>query len=265
MMNIGSSIGLIFHTFMKSRKRIAKINLELCFPNISGAERDTLIKTHFKFLGRGLMELTIAWWWSDIRLKKLNVTITGLHHLQASNKKGRIFLAAHFSSLELSARFLGQFTNYWAMYRPHENPVIQYHYEKYRTRYSLGILTKHDAKKALKALKIGDGIWFAPDQNFGVKGSTFSSFFGVPAATNMATSRLAKMSSAYVIPFVIFHKNNGYEIRFEEPMHNINGTNPEKETQEINDLFEKWAREAPTQYNWIHKRFKDQPDGINLY
>ena len=65
--------------------------------------------------------------------------------------------------------------------------------------------------------------------------------------------------------FYIFHKNNGYEIRFEEPMHNINGTNPEKETQEINDLFEKWAREAPTQYNWIHKRFKDQPDGINLY
>ena len=265
MMKIGSSIGSLLYKVMDKRRHVAKVNIQLCFPSLSVSEVETLVKEHFKYLGTGLMDLAIAWWWPDRRIKTLNIKVHGLETLNRHPTQGTIFLTAHFSSLELSGRLLGKYVDFYGMYRPQENAVIQYHYEKYRTRYSLGMVTKFDVKPSIKALKSCKGIWFAPDQNFKGKGFIYSTFFGVPAATNTATSRFAKLGKAIVQPFALFSNDDGYELYFENPLKEVRGENVESETQTINEQYEKWVITHLPQYNWIHKRFKDQPNGQSPY
>ncbi len=258
MMATGSLIGLLALSTMRSRKRIAEINLKLCFPQKSDTERSQLLIENFKSMGKGLMEVAIAWWWSDKRIKSLQIKTSGLEHLNPSN--GTIFLTAHFSSLELSARLLGQHAESYAMYRPHKNEVMQYHYEKYRSRYSLGIISKRDVKHMISALKKHQGIWFAPDQNFSGKGTVFSPFFNVPAATNSATSRFAAITNSKVIPFYLKRTPKGYRLSFESPLQDFPSSD-KKDTDRINSIFTRWATESPEQYNWIHRRFRTQADG----
>jgi len=264
MMKIGAFIGSILHKLMSSRRHVAEVNLKLCFPTLSQVEVSELTKQHFHMLGKALMDLAIAWWWSDKRIDRLSISIRGLENLP-NKEHACIFLTAHFTSLELSARLLGRYAKTLAMYRPHENAVIQYHYEQYRSRYSQGILAKRDVRDTVSALKAKKGIWFAPDQNFKGKGFIYSTFFGVPAATNTATSRFAKLAQAKVQPFALFSTPKGYELCFEKPLSEITGENIERETQLINETYEKWVLEHIPQYNWIHKRFKDQPNGISPY
>jgi KDO2-lipid IV(A) lauroyltransferase len=260
MMTIGSFIGLIALSTMRSRKRIAEINLKLCFPLKSDTERSKLLTENFKSMGKGLMEVAIAWWWSDERIRSLQIETSGLEHLHSSN--GTIFLTAHFSSLELSARLLGQHAESYAMYRPHANEVLQYHYEKYRSKYSLGIISRDDVRSMAKALKHNKGIWFAPDQNFARKGFVFSSFFGIHAATNPATSRFAELTGADVVPFNLVRTPNGYKLSFENKLNAFPSGSLQKDTNTINSIFQNWASKYPSQYNWIHRRFKTQPDKI---
>ena len=264
MMRIGASFGDLLYKAMDKRRLVAETNLKLCFPTLSKNDITLLTSQHFQMLGKALMDVAIAWWWSDKRINQLNIQVHGLEKLATENT-ATIFLTAHFSSLELSARLLGRYAKTLAMYRPHENAVIQYHYEKYRSKYSEGILAKQDVRQTISALKTNKGIWFAPDQNFKGKGFIFSTFFGVPAATNTATSRFAKLGDAIVQPFALFSKENGYELHFEKPLHEVNGENVESETQMINKQYEKWIIEHIPQYNWIHKRFKDQPNDQNPY
>jgi len=260
MMAIGSLIGLIALSTMTSRKRIAEINLKLCFPQKSDTERSKLLTENFKSMGKGLMEVAIAWWWSDERIKSLRIETSGIEHLNSSN--GTIFLTAHFSSLELSARLLGQYAESYAMYRPHTNEVLQYHYEKYRSRYSLGIIPRYDVRSMVKALKEKKGIWFAPDQNFARKGFVFSTFFQIPAATNPATSRFANLTDADVIPFHVIRNEDGYNLSFDPQVEAIPSGSLQSDTDLINAFFENWILKSPDQYNWIHRRFKTQPSNI---
>jgi len=260
MMAIGSLIGLIALFTMSSRKRIAEINLKLCFPQKSDKERSELLTENFKSMGKGLMEVAIAWWWSDERIKSLHIETSGLEHLNPSN--GTIFLTAHFSSLELSARLLGQHAKSYAMYRPHTNEVLQYHYEKYRSKYSLGIIPRDDVRSMVKALKNNKGIWFAPDQNFARKGFLFSSFFGIPAATNPATSRFASLTGANVIPFHLIRNQDGYKLSFDSQVEALPSSSLQSDTDLINSIFENWILKSIHQYNWIHRRFKTQPPDI---
>ena len=259
MMAIGSLIGLLALSTMRSRKRIAQINLKLCFPQKSDTERSNLLTENFKSMGKGLMEVAIAWWWPDKRIESLQIKTSGLEHLNPSI--GTIFLTAHFSSLELSARLLGQFAESYAMYRPHTNEVFQYHYEKYRSKYSLGIIPKDDVRSMVRALKNNKGIWFAPDQSFAHKGFLFSSFFGIPAATNPATSRFSELTGADVVPFNLVRTPNGYKLSFENKLNAFPSGSFQKDTDNINSIFQSWASKSPSQYNWIHRRFKIQPPG----
>ena len=90
----------------------------------------------------------------------------------------------------------------------------------------------------------------------------FAPFFGVAASTITATHHLARLSGAEVIPF--FHRrldSGGYAIRLEQPLTDFPSTDVVYDTARINSAIERMVREAPTQYLWMHKRFKTRPPG----
>ncbi len=262
IMGIGHGVGVLLYVFALRRRQIAGINLQLCMPALDDKQRSALVRTHFIALGKGLVEVPMAWWWPQARLEKRLLQVEGLEHLPApDDTRGTIFLTAHFSSLELSGRYLGARCPSYAMYRPNENPVLERLIQRFRGRHLLGIIARNDARGMIQALKKGGRVWFAPDQNYAHKGKVFADFMGVPAATHTATSRFARSSGARVIPFVLFRIAGGYRLRIEAPLADFPGDDPQQDAERINALFASWVRTAPEQYNWIHRRFKTRPDG----
>ena len=262
VMAIGRGLGRLVMPLAGRRVRIARTNLQLCYPDMPEAEREQLIRDIFAAMGMGVMEIGMAWWWPQEKLERLLIAVEGEQYLPpAGDPQGTIFLTAHFTSLELSGRYLGHRTPSHAMYRRNENPVIQALLERFRGEHLLGIVARDDVRGMLRVLKSGEGIWFAPDQNFAHKGGVFTDFMGVPAATNTATSRFAQMGKARVIPFTLVREHGGYRLVIEAPLEDFPSGDVQADTQRINDIFAAWVARAPEQYNWIHRRFKTRPDG----
>jgi KDO2-lipid IV(A) lauroyltransferase len=262
VMAVGRGLGRLVKRCAGRRVRIARTNLKLCYPDMTDAERESLIDANFAAMGMGLMEIGMGWWWPHERVERLLIAVEGEEHLPPpDDPRGTIFLTAHFSSLELSGRYLGHRSASHAMYRRNENPVIQALFERFRTQHTIGIIARDDVRTMLKALKAGEGVWFAPDQNFGHKGGVFADFMDVPAATNTATSRFAKMTGARVIPFALFREAGGYRLVIEPPLDDFPSDDMAADTRRINDIYTRWVQRAPEQYNWIHRRFKTRPAG----
>lgn len=262
---IGGQAGRWLGKFARRRRRIAAINLELCFPELSPTQRATLLEAHFAALGMGLFETALAWWAPDARLKGL-VRVEGTEHLEQAMARGKgvILLTGHFTTLELGARFMTLRQPFHAMYRPHKNrfyEIAQRHQREWRCK--LPPLPRDDLRGLLRAFKRGRAVWYAPDQSLGRRNSVFVPFFGVTACTITATSRLAALSGAAVVPY--FPKRlpgaTGYEVVILPALADFPSADVEADTRRINQLLEQHVRQAPEQYLWVHRRFKTQPPG----
>jgi KDO2-lipid IV(A) lauroyltransferase len=246
------------------RRRIASVNLRLCFPDLAEADHYALLRRHFESLGIGLLETGLAWWAPDQRLAPL-ATLEGFEHLDESHRRGKgvILLTGHVASLEIGGRLYGMHARGCVVYRPHENPVIQHLLHHHRQSYAARVIPRHDMRGMLRALKANEAVWYAPDQNYGLKYSVFAPFFGVPAATTTTTVRLAKMSGAAVLPFFpqrLLH-DRGYLLRIRPPLEDFPSGDDMADTARLNRVIEEQVRLAPEQYLWVHRRFKDRPPG----
>lgn len=265
-LSIGKWLGRIGVRTLGRRREIAQINLRLAFPELSNQQTDRLLLQHFESLGMSLFESALGWWGSRKKLESL-MEITGLEHLDHALERGNgvLLFSAHFTTLDLSGIMLATQRPIHAVYRPNENPVVDRMIKKGRERLLVSTIPRDNIRQMVKKLKNGEIVWYAMDQNFGHKGSVFSNFFETPAATNTATSRLARMTGAAVIPFFAHRQGkDGYVLNLLAPVA-MDGTQPQRETDRLNQLIEKAVQQTPEQYLWIHRRYKDRPDNRPSY
>jgi KDO2-lipid IV(A) lauroyltransferase len=259
IVRIGETFGKIIMRLSDKRRHIAEVNLSLCFPDQSEQQRKTLLESHFRSLGVGLLTTGMAWWASDNKLNGL-FEIEGLEHLQSAQQagKGVILLSAHFTDLEMSGRLLSLHHPFAVMYRPHENPVIEAAFRNNRQRHFSAAIKKSDVRQMARSLKQGAAVWYAPDQSYSAQNSALVPFFGVPAATNLGTSRLAKVSGALVVPFFGFRlpDNSGYRILIQPAIEEFPTQDAVEDATTINRVIEAAIMQAPEQYFWLHRRFK---------
>jgi KDO2-lipid IV(A) lauroyltransferase len=148
------------------------------------------------------------------------------------------------------------------MYRPSNNPLLEKLMVMNREGAVEQVIPRQDVRLMLRTLKDGKGVWFAPDQNFGAKGSVFAPFFGIAASSNTSLGRFAEMTGAAIIPFVVFRRpEGGYRMVVKAALDNYPSEDPVADATRYNELVERWIRAAPAQYNWIHRRFKKRPEG----
>lgn len=258
------ALGTLAGRLAKRRAGIARINLSLCFPELSDTARERLLHDHFEAMAIGIAETALGWWSSTDRLIKRS-EIRGLAHLldAVARGKGVILLSAHFTTLEIGGRLLAESAPNLpcnSMYRPNENPTLERVIREQRKARFGEPIKRDDIRGVIRALRRGEIVWYASDQNYGHKHSVFAPFFGIPAATSTATSRLAKMTGAAVVPFFTMRKDdNRYVQVFEPRLDDFPSADPAIDATRINRLIEQWVREAPEQYFWTHRRFKDRP------
>lgn len=199
LLALGRALGAVMYRVAGERRRIAARNLELCFPELSGDERQRLLKENFASTGIAFFEMAMSWWWPKARLARL-AHIEGIEHLQAAQREGEgaILMAVHFTTLEIGAALLGQVHTIDGMYREHGNAVFDFIQRRGRERHNLDSLAveRDDVRGMLKLLRKGRAIWYAPDQDYGIKQSIFVPLFGIPAATVTATTKFARLGKA---------------------------------------------------------------------
>lgn len=264
-MCLGEKLGWLMFKTLKRRRYIACVNLELAFPELSAAERTELNRQHFISMGKGLLETALSWWGSEKRLTQL-AFIEGLEYLRNAHQQGGVILvSAHFTSLELGGRLLAPYLPLHVVYRPHQNAVIEQQVAHLRAMRYGQTISRANIRSMIQSLKQGFAVWYAQDQHFDQKSSLFIPFFGVEAATNTATSRLASLGRAKVVPFFTVRKENGYLLRFLPALEDFPSESVHTDTARINQIIEQQVREFPEQYLWTHRRFKTSPDGSNRY
>lgn len=263
---LGRALGWLMFVFMVERRRVAEINLQLCFADWTEQRRAQLLRENFASNGIALFETAMAWWWPRKRLQKL-AQIDGLEHLQraAAEGQGVVLMSLHFTTLEIGAALLGQRATIDGMYREHRNPVFDWVQRRGRERHNADALAieREDVRAMLRSLRRGRAIWYAPDQDYGRKASVFVPLFGVPAATVTATSTFARLGKARVVPFTQCRLpgGKGYHLHIHPALEDFPGPDETADALRINTFVEQAISAHPEQYMWVHRRFKTRPEG----
>ncbi len=262
----GRCLGWLGWHLVRGRRRVALKNLELCFPELGPAGRERLAREHFRWLGRSLLERGLLWYASPARLKRL-IRIEGDVTLAERSDRPVMWLAPHFMGLDVAgaAVLLFQRRKGISIYQAQSDPVMDAALRRGRLRLgNAEIFPRRKAGKALmRAIRKGDAFFNLPDMDFGIRDAAFVPFFGVPAATLLSPSRLAKALGMVVQPVVaeILPGGGGYVVRFGDPWTDFPTDDPIADAARMNRWIEDEVRRNPAQYLWVHRRFKTRPPG----
>lgn len=270
---LGQGVGALLHALAGSRRRIARRNVELCFPHLPVAERHRLVRAHFGWLGRSLLERGLLWYAPPERLKAL-IHVEGDVGLAERSARPVMWLVPHFVALDVAgvATQLFQKRLVGSIYQAQSSPLWDAEIRRGRTRFGQGeIFSRHDrgALPLVRAIRQrGFAFFNLPDMDFGLKDAAFVPFFDVPAATLVAPSKMARALDMVVQPVVaeILPGGRGYRVRFLAPWDDFPTDDAEADAARMNRWIEEQIRHCPEQYLWVHKRFKTRPPGqASLY
>lgn len=270
----GNMLGWLAARILRPRVHVVRTNLALAFPDLSAPEREALLRRHFRLLARSVVDRGLLWFGPASTI--INATpIRGLEHIDALLAKQRriILLAPHFIGLDAAATRLTLFLRESAtMYTPQSDASVDAIVRTGRARFNtVHLVSRKDGIRGLlRFLRRGVPVYYLPDMDFGRSGATFAPFFGVPAATLLATAQIARTWDAAVVPIVsrLNEETGQYHIEVLAPLDGFPGEQSNEDaTARLNQLIEQWVRTDPAQYYWVHRRFKTRPDpdGPTLY
>jgi Kdo2-lipid IVA lauroyltransferase/acyltransferase len=261
----GLFIGDAMRILARSRRRIVATNLALCFPELAPAMRETLLRENFRAWGLGMVEAAAGWWSSAARLQARS-TVQGLELLQQARAQGQgvLLIGMHMSDLELAGCSLALHGELDMVYRRQQNPVWDRVMRRGREARFARVIERADTRALLRSLRQGRPVWYLPDQDFGARHSLFAPFFGVPAATLTATTRVLRLGKAQPLLFTHHRHDDGmhHVLRISEFPPSYPVRDEELNVQQFNRVVEQAVRAHAGQYLWAHRRFKTRPPGV---
>lgn len=273
----GRQFGKLTWHLAKKRRRDTLTNLNLAYPDKSKSDKQHLAKEVFINQGVGIFESLCAWFRPNVFYKSF--TAKGLQHLvHAQNaNKAIILLGMHTTTLDLSGRLCTQFFAMDCLYRPQNNPLLEWFVYNARRRIFEAQISHKDMRTLAKRLKAGKVLWYSPDQDFGLSAGVMAPFFGMPAATITAWRRIARLGDKQnppaVLLFSVFRTSSAaiakggrahYELTF-SPMVGLPSNDELADATFVNQLLAEHINRYPSQWMWFHRRFKTQPSGVDYY
>lgn len=261
-LGIGRGIGHLVYLLAKPRRRIADINIRLCFPELDQDARKELVRRTFLSVGMLTMEMAFCWF-RPVKLLAHRMEIHGLDALREAQSEGCgvLLIGGHYLTLDLGAALLSTEVELDAVYRRNNNAAIEQLMVEGRERFCGRMIDRNDIRRAIRTLRNSRILWYAPDQDYGIRHSVFVPFFGQTAAT-IATSRLVRLTGARPILFSHFRdaKKGTWSVYLQR-IDNYPSGDHEADARHLNRLIEAEIRKHPDQYLWLHRRFKTRPEG----
>ncbi|MDE2606157.1 MAG: lipid A biosynthesis acyltransferase [Burkholderiales bacterium] len=260
---LGAMVGLLLFVAVRSRRRVVDVNLRLCFPQWSAAQRRRCAREVFIHVAQAWFDR--AWLWhADPEVVRRRLALTGAVG-ELSGSEGTIVFCPHFVGLDAGVTALSQqvVRRFVGIYTRQSDPVIDAW--ALRGRYRFGnarpMSRSEGVRDIIAVLRSGGVLYLLPDMNFGAEESVFVPFYGVPAATVPSLSRFARLGRAKVVPLITRLTPTGYEVRVLEAWADFPSRDFVADTALMNRRLQEYIDPMPSQYYWVHKRFKSRPPG----
>jgi Kdo2-lipid IVA lauroyltransferase/acyltransferase len=263
---LGRAFGLLLYAVGGSRRRVALRNVELCLPELSAQQRQALVRRHFQWLGRSMLERAVLWHAPEARLRRL-IRVEGDVGLAERSDRAVMWLVPHFLGVDVAGAATQLYQKHPAfdVYAPQSIKVLDEALLRGRSRFGTAeFYTRADgARTIVRAIKRGLAFFNPADMDFGERDAAFVPFFGQLAATLLAPSRMAKALNMIVQPVVveILPGGQGWRVEFMPPWTDWPSDDPLADAARMNQFIESQIRRCPEQYLWVHRRFKTRPPG----
>jgi len=262
----GYGLGAIAARIPGKRNRVVKTNLRLCFPQLDNSAIDAIANEHWKLLGRSIAERGIIWLGNAQAVSNM---IEVRSAVDLSDKKPRILVNMHFTGIEgsivisaLAAERGWPRTS--GLFQRMKNSFFNERIIRWRNRFGGNAIDRQGNLLGLiREIRKGNLIIIAPDLDLGLRDSVFVPFFGIETNTITAVSRLASITHAEVCMMVttLLPDRSRYSCVISKPIDSFPSDDPIADTARLNAIYEAEVRQHVAEYYWVHKRFKNRPDG----
>ncbi len=263
---VGRAVGTLALRLAHSRRRLAIDNIRVGL-DVASAEAEAIARNAFRHSGRILAECLAMPAYARPEERRL-FDVRGLEHLAAAHAEGRgvIVFSAHYGNWELVAQqqaLAGYPLDLIA--RPLDNPYLERHFCRWREQCGNRVLGKRGVlRRAVATLRSGRSLAILIDQNVSSPPRVFVPFLGRPASVTPTLGRLAVRLGAPVVPVVSRPRDDGgYRIDYHPPLEPPSGLDDDDRarwlTVEATRMIERWIREEPRCWMWMHDRWKSRP------
>ncbi len=268
IVKVGSVFGEVLLLAAKKIKKVSRVNVRLCFPDMCSDQCRCFVRASILELGVSLFE-TFYVWFGDLRkIRKDELRYEGMEHWHdaLNEDKGVIILACHFGSQDLNVALLNSLDRQGRTlsftYKKPSDKVIDNFLCTARSRLADDYFSVVNLLGICRALKNKALVWYAPDIESSKKACVFAKFMGVEAATSSAIGRLASSTGAAVLPFIHWRDDSGvYTLRFLAALEDFPLGDSVLDAQRVNDTIEELIQVKPEAYLWSIKRFRYGSDG----
>ena len=260
---LGRLLGVVLYRLARARRRVVLVNLGLCFPQLGerqlrAAARDTFVHFAQAWLDRGWL------WNSPPEVLRRRLVLRGALQELAGSAPTVIF-APHFFGLDAGWTALTSTSprSFTTIYSNQVDVVLDAWILAGRKRFGSPRLFGRDdgLKPVVQALRAGQPLYLLPDMNITRQESVFVPFYGVPTATLTSLSRFASLGRAKVVPVITRMTDAGYEVQVLEAWAGFPSGDLTADAATMNRTLQTYIDTMPTQYYWVHKRFKARPAG----
>ena len=259
-MFLGKILGKILYKLLSKRRKVVTWNIYKCFPNFSKDDVTKLAKENFMRLGQGFFEICNSYFWSDKKYMKRLKNIEEFKKKMESVKNSKnLLLVPHTGNIDFVVRAPSLFMKVNGMQRSAENKVWNKIMTEGRKKFITELFLPNEGRKLLKTLNKGDSVLYLPDQDYGYKKSIFLDFFNHKALTVIFPSLLVKRTCCKVFLLTLVKEDDFYVADLEPLM--LTGESVEKDLKIVNSAIENFAQKHKSEYFWIHRRFKNRPEG----
>ena len=263
---LGTLLGLAFFAIDRVHRRVAETNLKTAFPNRSESDRHAITRAMFVHFGRLLLEL-LKFSTLDTDGMRRRLEFTGREHAESAYAQGKgvLFVTGHFGYWEIQA--IGhalEVKPVGVLARALDNPYLNTLLEQVRGKTGNFVIYRQGAvRKVLRALGAGQGVAMLIDQHMHSPDAIYVDFFERPAATTSMLAALALRTGAPVVPvFALPLPGGRYRLIYEHPVPPPDPDAPDairEFTQRCTDVLEMYVRRHPSQWLWMHRRWRDAP------
>ena len=268
---VGALVASSLRPFLGRLNRFGHRNLQIAFPSCTPREHEALLRQQYRNLGWLLAEFAQMRHYSAERALKEIMRYDGLERYLAARAKGKgvLVLTGHLGAWELSS-FVHSLLGYpmGIVIRRLDNPLVDMLVNGIRCQHGNRILHKDDfARGLLRAMHAGETVGILMDTNMTPPQGLFVPFFGQQACTASGLARVARKTGAAVLPgFLLWREEEQrYVLHFGEELHLTQTDDAEVDAAANTALFaqvtERYIRQDPGQWLWLHRRWKTRPAG----
>mgnify|MGYP001965337644 CR=1 FL=1 len=259
-MLLGKILGKLLFKILNKRRKVVSWNIYKCFPDFSEEDITKLAKNNFTRLGQAIFEICNSYFWPDKKyIKRIKNIKEFKTKIEAIKDSKNLLLVPHTGNIDFVVRAPSLFMKVNGMQRSAENKLWDKIMTKGRKKFINKLFLPNEGRKLLKTLNKGESVLYLPDQDYGYKKSIFLDFFDHKALTVIFPSLLVRRTSCKVFLLTLVKEGNSYKANIEQLM--LTGENVEEDLKIVNSAVENFAQSNKSEYFWIHRRFKNRPEG----